>query len=207
MLKIYHAPRTRGFRAIWLCEELNTPYQIVPVDMASPYRKGPEYRKLNPLGKVPALIDDELIMFESGAIVQYILDRYGEGRLQPKPGTGQHAMYLQWSWYAEATFSRPLGEIVNHKREFAGQPLPAVLDEMKSRSRVCAEALDAALGANTWILGDTFCAADIMLGLTLRSYLRLMEEDLPGKVAPYWERLTQRPAYQRAIDAETRATT
>lgn len=205
MLNIYHAPRTRGFRAIWLCEELGTPYQIVPVDMASPYRKGPEYRKLNPLGKVPALVDGDLTMFESGAIVQYVLDRYGEGRLQPTPGTAQHAMYLQWSWYAEATFSRPLGEIVNHKREFADQPLPVVIDEMKSRARVCAEALDAALAGKTWILGDTYCAADIMLGLTLRSYLRLMEEDLPGKVAPYWERLTQRPAYQRSIEAENRA--
>jgi glutathione S-transferase len=205
MLKIYHAPRTRGFRPIWLCEELGVPYQIVAVDMVSPYRKGPEYLKLNPLGKVPALIDSGLTMFESGAIVQYILDRYGEGRLQPVAGTPEHAMYLQWSWYAEATFSRPLGEIVNHKREFADQPLPAVIDEMKSRARACAEVLDAALSGKAWILGNAFCAADIMLGLTLRSYLRLLEEDLPGNVAPYWERLTQRPAYQRAMDAETRA--
>ncbi|MGD2140056.1 MAG: glutathione S-transferase family protein [Burkholderiales bacterium] len=203
MLKIYHAPRTRGFRAIWLCEELEIPYEIVAVDMASPYRKGPEYRLLNPLGKVPALIDGDLIMFESGAINQYVLDCYGKGKLQPATGSAEHAIYLQWCWYAEATFSRPLGEIVNHKREFAGSPLPAVIDEMKSRARACAQVLGTALNGKTWILGETFSGADIMLGLTLRAYLRLMDEDFPDSVKPYWERVTQRPAYKRAIEAET----
>lgn len=204
MLKIYHAPGTRGFRVVWLCEELDTPYQIVTVDMSPVYRKSPEWRKLNPVGKVPAMSDGELVMFESGAMVQYVLDRYGDGRLQPTPGTADHALYLQWSWFAEATFSRPLGEIVNHKREFAENPLQPVIDEMKSRARLCAQALDAALGGKTWILGDSFSAADIMLGLTLRSYMRLMEEAFPGNVAPYWGRLTERPGYKRAEAAETK---
>jgi glutathione S-transferase len=202
MLKIYHAPRTRGFRVVWLCEELGTPYQIVPVNMSPDYRKSAEWRKLNPVGKVPAMSDGDLVMFESGAMVQYVLDRYGDGRLQPKPGTTEHAKYLQWSWFAEATFSRPLGEIVNHNREFADKPLEPVINEMKSRSRLCAQALDAALSEKTWILGDVFSAADIMLGLTLRSYLRLMDEDFPGNVALYWTRLSDRPAYQSAIAAE-----
>ena len=202
MLKIYHAPRTRGFRVVWLCEELGTPYQIVAVDMSPSYRKSAEWRKLNPVGKVPAMTDGELVMFESGAMVQYVLDRYGDGRLQPAPGTAEHARYLQWSWFAEATFSRPLGEIVNHKREFADNPSQPVIDEMKSRARLCAQALDAALNGKTWILGDTFSGADIMLGLTLRSYLRGVEEEFPGNVAPYWTRLTERPAYKRAEAAE-----
>ena len=202
MLKIYHAPRTRGFRVVWLCEELGTPYRIVTVDMSPSYRKSAEWRTLNPVGKVPAMTDGELVMFESGAMVQYVLDRYGEGRLQPTPGTAEHATYLQWSWFAEATFSRPLGEIVNHKREFADNPSQPVIDEMKSRARLCAQALDAALKGRTWILGDTFSGADIMLGLTLRSYLRGMEEEFPGNVAPYWARLTERPAYKRAEAAE-----
>ena len=205
MLKIYHAPRTRGFRVIWLCEELDVGYQIVPVDMSPAYRKSPEWRKRNPVGKVPVMEEGDLSIFESGAMVQYVLDRYGGGRLQPTPGTPDHANYLQWSWFAEATFSRPLGEIVNHRREFADNPLAHIVDEMKARARLCAHALDQALTAKTWILGDSFCAADIMLGLTLRSYNRLMEESLPGNVGPYWTRLTDRPAYQLAEAAERAA--
>jgi glutathione S-transferase len=202
MLKIYHAPRTRGFRVIWLCEELDIPYEIVAVDMSPAYRKSPEWRRLNPVGKVPVMTDGELTMFESGAMVQYVLDRYGEGRLQPASGTAGHARYLQWCWFAEATFSRPLGEIVNHKREFAANPVDAVIAEMRARSRLCADALEAQLEGKTWVLGDTFSAADIMLGLTLRTYQRLMDEPFAGNVATYWTRLTERPAYQRALGAE-----
>ncbi len=70
MLQIYHAPRTRGFRVIWLCEELSLPYSIVRVDMAPAYRSSPEWRRLNPVGKVPVMRDGDLAMFESGAMVQ-----------------------------------------------------------------------------------------------------------------------------------------
>lgn len=202
MLKIYHAPRTRGFRVVWLCEELETPYQIVPVDMSPKYRASAEWRRLNPVGKVPVMSDGDLTIFESGAMVQYVLDKYGGGRLQPQPGSHEHGLFLQWVWFAEATFSRPLGEIVNHNREFADNPLQPIIDEMKDRARLCAQALDAALDGKSFILGATFSAADVMLGLSLRSYQRLMDEEFPGNVAPYWARLTDRPAYQRAIAAE-----
>ena len=88
---IHHGPAgTRGARPIWACEELGIPYEIIDVgDLAASaeYRKSPEYRKLNPVGKVPAMTDGDLKMFESVAMMQYILDRYGGGQLQPAPGT------------------------------------------------------------------------------------------------------------------------
>lgn len=74
-------------RPIWALEELGIPYTIVPVDFSAEYRQTPEWRKLNPVGKVPAMTDGDLKMFESVAMMQYILDRYGRGRLQPTPGT------------------------------------------------------------------------------------------------------------------------
>ena len=77
MLEIYHAPGTRGFRVVWLCEELGIPYRIIPVDMAPAYRASPEWRKLNPVGKVPVMSDGDLTMFESGAMVQYVLEHLG----------------------------------------------------------------------------------------------------------------------------------
>lgn len=202
MLQIYHSARTRGFRVIWLCEELALPYEIVPVDMAPAYRAGPEWRKMNPVGKVPVMRDGELVMFESGAMVQYILDRYAKGRLQPTPGTTEHALYLQWSWFAEATFARPLGEIVNHRREFANAAVPAVVAEMQSRARNCAQAVDRALADRPYLLGDEFSAADVMMGYTLRIYPRLMADPLPTHVARYWNALIARPAYVAADTAD-----
>lgn len=204
MLQIYHSARTRGFRVIWLCEELALPYEIVPVDMAPAYRASPEWRSMNPVGKVPVMRDGELAMFESGAMVQYILDRYAKGRFQPTPGTTEHALYLQWSWFAESTFARPLGEIVNHRREFAGREMPDVIAEMQSRAMSCARAVDQAVRNKTYLLGDEFSAADIMMGYTLRIFPCLMAEPLPEHVARYWDRLIARPAFQAADAADNK---
>ena len=101
MIKIYHVAGTRGLRAIWTCEELSIPYEVEVVNFDPEYRASPEWRSINPVGKVPAMSDGELVMFESGAMVQYLVDRYGNGKLQPEIGTADHALYLQWSWFAE----------------------------------------------------------------------------------------------------------
>ena len=202
MLKIYHAPRTRGFRVIWLCEELKVPYEIKPVDFSPAYRATQEWRKLNPVGKIPVMTDGDLVMYESGAMVQYVLDRYGDNQLQPARGTPEHAIYLQWAWFAESTFARPLGEIVNHNRMFAAKPSQEVIDEMKDRSRLCAIAVGNAVAGKSWILGKQFSAADIMLGYTLRLYRRLMGEALPEEVESYWIRLTERDAFKTGEAAD-----
>ena len=205
MLKIYHAPRTRGFRVIWLCEELDIPYEINPVDFSPAYRATPEWRKISPVGKLPVMTDGALTMYESGAMVQYVLDKYGDNRLQPARGTAEHATYLQWSWFAEATFARPLGEIVNHKRMFAKNPSQEIIDEMKDRARQCAQAVANAVDGKTWILGDEFSAADIMMGYTLRLYGLLMGEPLPDSAESYWARLSARDAFKsgQAADMNT----
>ena len=206
MLTIYHVPGTRGVRPIWLCEELQIPYSVVPVDFTPEFRASSEWRAMNPVGKVPVLRDElggeseDLLMFESGAMVQYILHRYGNGRLQPATGSPEHALYLQWSWFAEATFARPLGEIVNHVREFPGeQRIDAVVTEMQARAALSAKALGDEMSDKTFILGETFSAADIMLGYTLMLADRFLSNGLPDSVVPYWQRLTNRPAYQKAV--------
>jgi glutathione S-transferase len=87
-ITMYHGPPgTRGVRPLWALEELGVPYSVVPVDFSAEYRSTPEWRQMNPVGKVPAMTDGDLTMFESVAMMQYILDRYGGGRLQPVPGT------------------------------------------------------------------------------------------------------------------------
>ena len=138
MLKLYHSKGTRGFRVIWLCEELGIEYEVETVDFSKEYRFSPEWLKINPLGKVPSLEDGPLLMSESCAMMQYILDRYGNGHLQPEAGTIEHAYFLQWLWFSEATFSRPVGEIVNHRREFPGEnEIPEIVEEMQSRIFKC----------------------------------------------------------------------
>jgi glutathione S-transferase len=196
MIRIYHAPLTRSIRVVWLCEELGLAYERVPVDFSAAYRATPEWRRMNPVGKVPVMLDDDFKMFESGAMVQYLLDRYGEGRLQPQPGTTAHGTFLQWCWFAEATFARPLGEIVNHRREFPGeQESEAAIREMQSRAWLCVEALDEVLAGRPYLLGDDFSAADIMNGYSLMLAERLVSADFPAHVAGYWQRLSTRPGY------------
>ena len=203
MLRIHHVPATRGFRIIWLCEELDVPYEIVRVDFSRRYRSSAEWRAMNPVGKVPVMTAGGLTMFESGAMVQHVLDRHGRGRLEPARGSREHALYLQWSWFAEATFTRPLGEIVNHRREFGDRAIPEVIEEMEVRARLCADALDREMRGKDYLVGD-FTAADIMMGYALRSYLRLMpDETLPENAGAYWNRLTTRDGYRAAIASES----
>ena len=201
MLKIFHAKGTRAFRVIWVCEELGVPYEIVPVDFSAAYRATPEWRAMNPVGKVPAMTDGNVKMFESCAMMQYVLDRYGDGRLQPARDSADYPLYLQWCWFAEATFARPLGEIVNHRREFNPE-LDDVVTEMKHRATLSVTALEQALQGRQFLLGDTLTAADISNGYSLRAYRRLVSEELPSNVQGFFDRLTATPAYERTVPAD-----
>ena len=102
-ITIYHVKGTRSMRVIWLCEELDIPYEVVTVDFSPEYRNTAEWRAKSPTGKVPAMSDGDLTMFESGAMVHYLLEKYGNGRLRPELGSPESAIFLQWSWFAEAT--------------------------------------------------------------------------------------------------------
>lgn len=200
MLEIFHAPNTRGFRLIWLCEELGIDYKVTPVDMAPSFRSSDEWRALNPTGKVPVMREGDLVMYESCAMVQYALTKFGNGRLEPAPGTPEHAIYLQWCWFSEATFARPIGEIVNHGRAFGDDAQTKITDEMAGRADVCAAALEGALDGQEYLMGE-FTAADIMMGYSVMLYARIRPELTPN-LASYWERLQARASFQATKRAE-----
>jgi len=201
MLTIFHSPGTRSIRVIWLCEELKVPYERVVVDFSPAYRASAEWRALNPVGKVPALRDGDFTMFESGAMVEYVLERYGNGRLRPPLGTRAAAMYLQWSWFAEATFARPLGDIAQHtivKPE--AERLPAMVADGRARSLTCLDALEAAVPGGAYLVDDTFTAADIMMGYTLilaRRFNVLTKTNYPN-VNAYMARLETHAGFNKA---------
>lgn len=201
MLKIFHTQGTRAFRVMWVCEELDVPYEIVPVDFSADYRSTPEWRAMNPVGKVPVMIDGDIKIFESCAMMQYVLDRYGQGRLQPAKSDSTYPHYLQWCWFAEATFARPLGEIVNHRREFNPE-LDDVVAEMKRRATLCVTALDQALADKLYLLGSNMSAADISNCYVLRGYERLVGDELPSNVQAFFDRMTATDAYARAKAAD-----
>ncbi|MCY3810462.1 MAG: glutathione S-transferase family protein [Gammaproteobacteria bacterium] len=200
---IYHVKGTRGFRAIWLCEELDLPYRVEVIDFSPAFRTSAEWRSKSPTGKVPVMVHDEVTMFESGAMVDFLLERYGEGRLAPEPGTPESALCRQWSWFAEATFARPVGEIVNHNRVAPeGGVVEFVIEDCKDRARICIAAIEDALADSPYLVGDSFTYADIMTGysLLLASNFGLLTDDYPRTQA-YFGRLSSRPGFQMAQDA------
>ena len=203
MITIYHVPRTRSARVIWLCEELDLPYEVVPVDFSPEYLKSAEWRRLNPIRKVPALTDldaagNPFTMIESGAMVHYLLERYGEGRLQPAAGTPESALFLQWSWFAEASLARPLGDMVHHSLlKPETERIPAVVEDGRKRVEICLDAVEAALEDRDFLLGNELTAADIMMGysLALAQRMGVLDERYPKLVA-YLGRLEARPGFQ-----------
>ena len=198
MIKIFHVPVTRSMRVIWLCEELALPYEIVPIDFSPVYRATPEWRRLNPVGKVPAMTDGDFSMFESGAMLEYLLERYGQGRLRPAPGTPASGKYLQWSWFAEATFARPLGDIAQHTMvRPEAQRIPAMVEDGKVRALTCMDAVEAAVPQGRYLVDGTFTAADIMMGYSLylaRRFNVMTAQNYPNANA-YMVRLEQHPGF------------
>ena len=202
MLKIYHVPGTRSARVIWLCEELDQPYELELVDFSPEYRASPEWRAMNPLGKVPVMRDDDWTMFESGAMVEYVLERYGDGRLRPPPGTAAAAEYLQWSWFAEASFARPLGDMAHHQfLKPEAERIPAVVEDARKRAHLCIDALEARLADRDFLLADGFSAADIMMGYSVFLARRVGALEPRHSVAEaYMDRLAARPGYAVAFE-------
>ena len=200
MLTIHTSGMTRGVRVIWLCEELGLDLNVHTIDFSAAYRSSPEWRAMNPVGKVPALTDGDVTMFESGAMVQYILDRYGDGRLQPAAGSPEAALYQQWCWFSEATFARPIGDLIHHTK-LRPEPdrIAAVVPDAIDRATVCLDALEAQLAGRDWLL-DELSGADVMMGYTL---MLGQAAELPMAHATntlaYLARLKARPACERAL--------
>jgi glutathione S-transferase len=201
LLTIYYVPGTRAIRPVWLCEELGIPYKREEISFEAEFRSSPEWRSINPVGKVPAMHDGDLTLFESCAMVQVILDRYGDGQLEPEKGSDDHALMQQWSWFAESTLARPGGEIVNHHRVFGEEIMPKAIAEMEGRVRLCLESLDDWMAGREFLIDFGFSTADINMGYSLLLADRHVApyDDL-SHVWSYYQRLASRPAFQKVIN-------
>ena len=120
--------------------------------------------------------------------------------LSPAREPKAHAHYLQWCWFGEATLARPLGEIVNHSREFPDdKAIPEVVAEMQNRVALSLNAVAEATHDCRWLVGNDFSAADIMVGYSVFLASRLTPDAMPEAILPYWQALQARPAYQRTM--------
>ena len=128
MITVYHAPRSRSSRVVWLLEELGVEYETSPLQFPAGLRTD-EYLKVNPCGRVPALRENGVTLFESGAICEYLLEKYGAGRLAPALGSPERPVYLQWFHFAEGTLMPPLSAIAqNAFLKPEAERIPAVAD-------------------------------------------------------------------------------
>ena len=198
MIKLYHAPRTRSVRILWLLEELGLPYQLERVDFLPPAQRF--FAQDTPSGKLPTIEDGDVVMCESGSIVEYLLERYGNGRLAPSVASRERARFLQWLHFAESTAFPPLGILVwlTRYRDDAAQHATLVADT-RARAEAGLSFLERGLGGKTYLTGAEFSAADVMLGFTLAAarLLGVLDERFPALLR-YLARLEARPAFQRA---------
>jgi glutathione S-transferase len=198
-MKIHHAPNTRSVRAVWLLEELGIPYELEMHKLGDPAMRSPEYRKVHPMGRVPALEDGDVTIFESGAIVEYVLARHGGGRMRPEVDAPEFPAYLQWLHYAEGMIMPPVNIIVvetillppERRNDTNVARATKLLGQMLS-------AVDAHMEGREYLAGE-FSGADIMTGhaCTVSRRLGADVSDKPN-VEAYIERCNARPAMQKA---------
>ncbi len=192
MIKIYYAPRTRSFTALWAIEESGAPYEKVLTDISTGAQKQDgAYLAINPMGKVPALQDGDAGMGEAAGICAYIAEKFPEAKLAPPLGDPRRVRYLYWLFFA-ANIEAAITQIAT-KIE-----MPQVSAGWGSATQVF-DVIDKALEKGPWILGDQFTAADIPLGAGLNFGVKMFGMvPMRPNFERYIDRCTARPAFQRA---------
>jgi glutathione S-transferase len=203
VLKIYHSPLSRSLRVVWLAEEIGLPYELEPLTMFSEEMKRPEYLRIHPLGKVPAIDDDGFVLWETSAIFEYLVAKYGDAALIPPRDTPEGARAIQWICFGENPLTVIMGEIAAHGGMMPEEMrVPALVARGNEIAPALVKIVERALEDRLFILGERFSAADIMLGFgaSIARYLGFVNDDTP-RLRDYCDRLTERPAYQRALKA------
>jgi len=199
MLTVHHLGISQSDRIVWLCEELEIPYELRKYDRDPVTRLAPaEYKALHPCETAPVITDGDLVLGESAAIIEYIIAKYGDGRLALKPDHPGFANYLYWFHFANGSFM-PAGmtQLVLGILGLADQEAVKPLLSRGDRAYAMAE---KRLGEAAWFAGDAFSAADIMMLFPLTTMRVFAPRDLAPypNIRAYLARVGERPAFQRA---------
>lgn len=197
-ITLYFAPGTRATRIAFLLEELGVPWEKVTLDLAQREHKAADYLALNPNGVVPTLKDGDTVIFESVAIALHLADRFAEKGLAPPPDSPLRGRYLSWMVWSMTTLEPPIGDVYLERTKPAEQQSARTVDAALERFRASAQVLEGAL-AGPYLLGDTFSAADVMVGcvLSFAGMLGMLESH--PRLRQYVASITERPAYLRAM--------
>jgi glutathione S-transferase len=188
---LYHHPFSRAANVVWMLEEVGVQHELRFVDLMSGAHKEPEIVALNPMGKLPILVDGEAVVTEVAAIGLYLADRYAPGRLAPALDDPARGTYLRWSLFAPSVIEP--GAMAK-AAGWAVKPSQAGWGTMESMT----SAIESALAGRSFLLGDRFSMADVIFGGTLAYMVRFKMLDGSPAVTAYVERLQARPALQRA---------
>ncbi|MEH2353638.1 glutathione S-transferase family protein [Nostoc sp.] len=185
MLKLYGGARSRASIVHWYLEELGIPYEFVKLDMQTGEHLKSEYLAINPFGKVPAIVDEDFQLWESGAILLYLADKYSKTPLSPK----ERAVFSQWVLFANATLGPGIFGEENREREMPRLLTP--LNEIFSKQ--------------PFLLGNEFTVADVAVGSILNYIPMILKLDLSPypTVLNYMKQLSERPAFLRSIGGQT----
>lgn len=214
MITVHHLNNSRSQRVLWLLEELGLEYEIVRYQRdAKTMLAPPELRKIHPLGKSPVITDAGVTIAESGAIMEYLVDRHGNGRLKPAGGTPEQLRYTYWLHYAEGSAMPPLLMSLVFSR-IPRQPMPffvrpvarGIADKVmgnfiEPQLKQHREYLEAELKDREWFAGTEFTAADIQMSFPVEAFAA--RGGLGGKqsrLQAWLERIHARPAYQHALE-------
>ncbi|CAD6542900.1 hypothetical protein LMG28727_04076 [Paraburkholderia kirstenboschensis] len=212
MLTVHHLNNSRSQRVLWLLEELGVPYEVKryerdPKTMLAP----PELRAVHPLGKSPVVTDDGLTIAESGAIIEYLVEKYGQGRFAPAQGTPERLRYTYWLHYAEGSAMPPLllkliaRHIASAPMPFFAKPIARKIAATLQTSFVDPQLklhfgyIEKELAKSQWFAGDEFTAADVQMSFPLEAATAQGGMALPA-VTAFLQRIHARAAYQRALE-------
>ncbi len=193
---LYYAPRTRSFTALWLLEELGIDYTLESFDLNTGRHKKPDFIQMNPMGKVPVVVDKGVVVSELGAIAIYMSDLYPDAKLSPAFDHADRATFLRWCFFSSAIMEPALGEKAFKWDVPARSVAWGSFDQML-------ETLEGGLADGPWLLGESFSAADILVGAGAR-FGQMFGMIQSEAVDEYIKRLTQRPACERAAAIELR---
>ena len=201
MLIIHHLGKSQSERIIWLCEELGIPYELKRYQRdAVTNLAPPELKALHPMGTAPVITDGDVVLAESGAIVEYIVARHGAGRLALGPNHPDFAQYLYWFHFANATFQASMGRSMILRR-LGLAPDNATLLAMTGRLDRALDLVETRLGEADYFAGNEFTAADIVMVFSLTTMRVFMPLDLAPypNILSYLQRIGAREAYRRAM--------
>ena len=214
MIIVHHLNNSRSQRILWLLEELNLPYEVKRYQRdAKTMLAPPELRAVHPLGKSPVISDGEVTLAESGAIVEYLASRYGNGILIPKANTPEHLRYIYWMHFAEGSMMPPLllklifDRIESGPMPFFVKPIARGIAQRAKGMMVTPNLerlltfMEAELGKSAWFAGPNFSAADIQMSFPVEaaSVRGGLDESRP-KLWAFLKTIHARPAYQRALE-------